>query len=193
MKIFIADVDGVPADVGDALLRGKVVILPTDTIYGLSARADDPKAVARLDKLKGRARPSTLIPHDVEWLERVVDRKRLKQTLAKYRGDTLLLPRHKGRLPIAASLASTGLVGVRQPKHWITAYVEKLGVPVVTTSVNRTGEPPMTSLDDLDPRVARGVAALVYEGPRAGRPSDLVYFDGPRPRRVQRAPALPRA
>lgn len=193
MKIFIADVDGVPADVGDALLRGKVVILPTDTIYGLSARADDPKAVARLDKLKGRARPSTLIPHDVKWLARVVERKQLARTLAKYRGDTLLLPRKKGRLPIAASLASSGLVGVRQPKHWITAFVEQLGVPVVTTSVNKTGEPPMTSLDDLDPRVARGVAMLVYEGPRAGRPSDLVYFDGPRPRRVVRAPAVPRA
>lgn len=189
MKIFIADVDGVPADVGDALLDGKVVILPTDTIYGLSARADIPAAVARLDRLKGRARPSTIIPHSVEWLEKFVARPRLKATLAKYRGDTLLLPRKKGRLPkgIVPSLTSTGLIGVRQPRHWITAYVERLGVPVVTTSVNKTGERPMTSLDDLDPRLVRFIAALVYEGPRAGSPSDLVYFDGPRPRRVKRS------
>lgn len=190
MPVLSTDVDLVDEPLTRVLEGGGIAILPTDTIYGLSARADDPRAVLRLDALKGRSRPSTLIPHDHRWLAPLIaprHRAHLEATLRRHRGATLLFPvSATARRVLPPSLTQSGLLGVREPRHWITELVRALGFPLLTTSANRTGEHPMTSLEDLDARIAAKVDLIVYQGPLHGRPSDLIFLDGARARRVRR-------
>tara|TARA_Y100000310_G_scaffold306937_1_gene348533 strand:+ start:826 stop:1041 length:216 start_codon:yes stop_codon:yes gene_type:complete len=60
------------------------------------------------------------------------------------------------------------------PDHWMQELVEELGVPIVTTSANKTGKEFMTSLENLDPEIKRGVKFIIYEGEKKARPSRLV-------------------
>ena len=65
-------------------------------------------------------------------------------------------------------------VGVRLPNHWISKLVADAEVPVVTTSVNRSSEDYMTSLEELDPAIKGSIELVLYEGPKAGKPSKIV-------------------
>ena len=56
--------------------------------------------------------------------------------------------------------------------------VEKLGVPMVTTSANKTGKPFMTKLENLDSDIEKEVEFMIYEGEKGGRPSQIVDLTG---------------
>jgi tRNA A37 threonylcarbamoyladenosine synthetase subunit TsaC/SUA5/YrdC len=68
-------------------------------------------------------------------------------------------------------------IGVRIPEHWISDIIKELGVPIITTSANPTGENFMTSLDDLNDSIKEGVDFVVYEGEKHGSPSTIVHYD----------------
>ena len=64
-------------------------------------------------------------------------------------------------------------MGIRIPNHWIKNVVAEADVPVVTTSVNRSNEDYMTSLEDLDPAIKGGIDFILYEGRKEGKPSKI--------------------
>ena len=100
---------------------------------------------------------------------------RTRSWLEKLPGPYTLILKLKARNDVAPStLNGLQTMGVRIPDHWFTSYVEKLGVPVVTTSANLTGENHMTRLEDLDPVIKRKVDFIIYEGEKRSRPSTLV-------------------
>ena len=65
-------------------------------------------------------------------------------------------------------------LGVRLPDHWFTNVVNDVGVPLVTTSVNKAGERFMTDKDNLDSDIEKGVSFLIYEGEKKARPSKVI-------------------
>lgn len=162
-------------------------ILPTDTLYGLSCNALDARAVDRICRIKARRRPLSLIPHSRAWAHAQVAGVRERVflgTLDRYAGAyTTLWPR-VAQCDVYASTLSGTAIGFREPEHWVTAVVRAAGVPVVSSSVNRTGQPPMTCLDDLPARIRRMVDFCVYEGPLPGPASRLVHLEGGR-RRIE--------
>lgn len=170
------------------LRAGQVGILPTDTIYGLSGDASQPTVVRRIQRIKRRTNPPSLIPPSLPWAATVIaprSRQRFASVERSYRGPfTTLWPAHEG--PLRRTLGSR-FVGLRFPEHWITELAEQLGSPLVTTSVNRTTEAPMRDLESLDPSIADEIDFLVYEGALEGPPSTLVWFDRERPRLVKRS------
>lgn len=189
MDVYVAD--DLPFVRGQLLARlraGEVGILPTDTLYGLSGDASRPEVVRRIQRIKRRNNPPSLIPPSLDWAEQAIapsHRERFAKLHATYAGPfTMLFPSAPG--PLQRTLGSRA-VGLRLPAHWVRGLCEELGGPLVTTSVNRTGEPPMQDLSSLDPRVAKELDFLVYEGPLPGPPSTLVWLDGRRPRLIQRS------
>jgi len=68
-------------------------------------------------------------------------------------------------------------LGVRIPQHWIRKVVEMIGIPFVTTSVNKTGKEFMTNLDDVDPDILAGVSFMIDEGEKKAYPSTIVYLN----------------
>ena len=153
---------------------GAVFIHPTDTIYGLGCLASNEKAVAKIRKLKQRPdTPFSIWVPSVEWIKQnaVVDTK----TIQKLPGPYTLIVILKKRDNIAKNVNPQGETqGIRYPYHWFGKIVAQIGQPIITTSVNKHAQPFMTSLEDLDPDIKKGVEFMIYEGKKVSKPSTII-------------------
>lgn len=157
-----------------SLIReGSVFVYPTDTIYGLGCDATNGKAVMKVRQIKGREKkPFSVIAPSKSWIMENCLTK--KEDLERLPGPyTIILPLKSGCVDPGVNLGLNTL-GVRIPDHWFSQIVKKLGLPVVTTSANVSGQNFMTSIDNLDPGIKKSVDFVVYEGPKTGRPSKII-------------------
>ena len=173
-------VDGEPSEdvldeIADVLRAGGVALLPTDTIYGLHALATNDQAAARIRSMKDRGddKPFVIIASSVEQLEK------LGATIP----DAL---RNIWPAPLTAILASgETTIAARVPDlPWLRALLDRTG-PLVSTSANRSGEPPITTPEMLADDLLAVLDALLDAGPREGQPSTIVDFTGDEPRVVR--------
>jgi len=146
----------------DLLRAGKLVAIPTETVYGLAANALDPAAVAKIFAAKDRPGWDPLIVHvsDESMLAPLVKEvppAASKLIAAFWPGPlTLLLP-GSAAVPDAVT-AGRPLVGVRLPAHPVALeIIRRAGVPVAAPSANRFGHTSPTTaahvFDDLDGRI----------------------------------------
>ena len=161
----------------ESIVDGAVFIYPTDTIYGIGCNAQISKSVKKVRRLKGRAaNPFSVIAPSVDWIkENCLIAEEAEERIDKLPGPYTLILKLKNPKCVAKEI-NPGLqtLGVRIPSHWISKLVAEAGVPVVTTSVNRSNEDYMTSIEDLDSAVKKGVDFALYEGAKEGRPSRIV-------------------
>lgn len=162
-----------PEDAAVALRRGGLVILPTETVYGLAADAGNAEAVAAIFEAKGRPRFNPLIAHvsDAAEAERIAvfdDRARALAD-AFWPGPLTLVAPVRDRERVC-DLARAGLdsVAVRVPGHArARAVIAAFGGPVVAPSANRSGRPSPTTYDDAMEETGRFAASAVDGGPCA--------------------------
>jgi len=137
-----------PAGIGRAaeLLRaGGLVAVPTETVYGLAARADRDEAVAAIYRAKGRPDFNPLILHvpDLSAARRLADFPPPAETLAAafWPGPlTLVLPLRAGAAIAPAVTAGLGTVALRCPAHPVMRQVlDAAGLPLAAPSANRSG------------------------------------------------------
>ncbi len=155
-----------------ALARGELVIVPTETVYGLAADARDPAAVARIFEAKGRPRFNPLIAHvaDLAAAQAIaeLDPPSLKLAKAFWPGPlTLVAPARTGG---ACDLARAGLetVAVRVPGHpLLLELLATFGGPVAAPSANRSGRPSPTTFADAVEETGAYAAAALDGGPCA--------------------------
>lgn len=181
-----------PARAAQALARGDLAVLPTETVYGLGARASDPSAVARVYAVKGRPADHPLIVHLPSadavrmWAAEVPDyAARLAHAL--WPGSlTLVLPRGpRAGLHVTGGQAT---VGLRVPDHPATlAVLERLGDGVAAPSANRFGRVSPTRaehvLAEIGDQLVLGRDVVLDGGPcRVGVESTIVDATGPAPR-----------
>lgn len=162
------------------LANGGVVVLPTDTLYGLAADVFDQGALQRLYAIKGRPANLALPVLIAGWdqLEMVAkDLPLVAGVLARrfWPGPlTLVLPK-TSRVP---SLVTGGreTVAVRMPGHPVPlALTERLGRPITGTSANRSGEPDPVSAEDVEQQLGDQVDQIIRCGPTPkGMPSTIV-------------------
>lgn len=148
----------------NAVSRGGLVVLPTDTVYGIGADAFDADAVAALLAAKGRGRqmpPPVLVP-DARTLDGLAtevpdDARRLVEELWPG-GLTIIL---KAQPSLAWDLGEThGTVALRMPDHEAALALLRRTGPLAVSSANRTGSP--AALDADDARAQLGDAVVVY-------------------------------
>jgi len=176
-----------------ALRSGGLVVHPTDTLYALAARAADRTAVARLVAAKGRptGRPLSVAVSSIEELERwavlgPAARRFVRDELpGAY--TVLLPPSPEARRTLAPEVAAGEKIGLRVPDHPLARELARRAGPIVATSANRSGEPPVRSLAEARRALGAEVAAYVTAPPSpSGVPSVLVDLTGERPRRLSR-------
>jgi len=147
-----------------ALARGGLVVLPTDTVYGIGADAFSPAAVAALLAAKGRGRqmpPPVLVP-DVRTVDGLCDEvpdaaRRLME--AFWPGALTVICRAQPSL--AWDLGEThGTVAVRMPDHPAALALLRRTGPLAVSSANRTGSP--AALTAAEARDQLGDAVDVY-------------------------------
>ncbi len=190
----IDDPDGAADLAVEALLAGDLVVLPTDTVYGLAALPGDAAAMDRLFAAKGRgaSTPVAVLCADLRQAAALVDPA--EEAPLRAVGErwwpgplTLVLRRRSGVDLHLGEPATT--VGVRVPDHpLVRAVAERVG-PIAATSANRHGEPPAATAEEVLLALPE-VALAVDEGPIEGRASTVIDATA-RPWRVLREGPLP--
>jgi L-threonylcarbamoyladenylate synthase len=170
-----------------AIRAGKVVIMPTDTIYGLACSPYTPEPVERLSNLKRRPadQPIALVANDVEMLLECVPELRGRPGTiinALLPGPyTLVLPNPGKRYRWLTGLRPE-TIGVRVPQleGYGKQVLERVGA-VAATSANLHGAPDPRTVSDIPQELIDGIAELVDAGPLPGPASTVIDFTGPEP------------
>ena len=157
-----------------ALRAGSVIALPTETLIGLSCRADDAKARARIAALKGIAAPRGFVAlvHDVD----------VVAAMLAPGGDGRILDFLRAAWPAPLS----AIIAVETPVPWgeerdgkhtaalrvpadtaLRQVLAAVGVPVLSTSANRTGQPPCSDAAEVIATFGAELDLVVESAPRA--------------------------
>ena len=163
-----------------ALASGGVVVIPTDTVYGLAARADDAAAIDRIYALKARSRDKELqllIP-DVGWLDRLSRPSAAARRLAErfWPGPLTI---------ILSGLQEESRVGLRVPAHAVALDLLGRVGAVAATSANRSGEPTPADVAAIRDLFGNAVDVYLDGGTIAGAASTVVDLTGAEPEIVR--------
>jgi L-threonylcarbamoyladenylate synthase len=170
-----------------AIRAGELVVLPTDTVYGLAADAFDPAAVRRLLAAKGRGRemPPPVLVGSAATLDALASTvpSWTRDLIGRYwPGPLTIVVREQSSLQW--DLGKTrGTVAVRMPHDPVALELLGRTGPLAVSSANTTGRPAATDADGAAEMLAESVAVILDGGPTADdRPSTIVDCTASRPR-----------
>lgn len=161
----------------EAIRNGKLVVYPTETVYGLGADALSPDAVERVFEAKGRDRsnPVSLGVPDLDAALRYTEptereRRFMREFLP---GPVTVLVRKTDAVPDVLT-AGRDRVGVRIPDHDLALALLERAAPITATSANVSGRPSVRRSEDLDPEIRDAAATVLDGGETPGTESTVV-------------------
>lgn len=175
------------AEAADAALAGRLIVIPTDTVYGIGTRPDDPDATARVFEAKGRPRHLQL-PVLVASVAQAREVGTFDERAATLAGRlwpgalSMVLPRgeHSSTWDLGEDRET---IAVRMPHHPLALAVLARTGPLAVTSANRSGAPTPDACEGL--REVFGDLVEVYlcaDAALAGAPSTVVDLTRAQPR-----------
>ncbi|SEK33745.1 L-threonylcarbamoyladenylate synthase [Streptacidiphilus jiangxiensis] len=170
-------------EAASAIRRGELVVIPTDTVYGLAADAFSPDAVAGQLAAKGRGRsmPSPVLvgsPTTLHGLVTDFSEAAWELVDAFWPGGLTLVTRHQPSL--RWDLGDTrGTVAVRMPLHPVAIELLNVTGPLAVSSANLTGGPSPATCDEAEEQLGQSVSVYL-DGGRADHavPSTIVDVTG---------------
>ena len=176
-----------------AIERGELVVLPTDTVYGLAADAFSHEAVQRLLDAKARTRqmpPPVLVgaPTTLEALATDIPSWLRSMTTSLWPGPLTVVCRQQPSL--MWDLGDTHqTVAVRMPDDATALALLKVTGPLAVSSANITGQPPAETIDDAERMFEEDVAVYLDGGPSpSGVPSTILDVTSSVPRVLREGP-----
>jgi L-threonylcarbamoyladenylate synthase len=170
-----------------AIGAGRLVAIPTETVYGLAADATVGEAVARIFEAKGRPRFNPLIAHvdGFALAERLAIFDPLSRRLAErfWPGPlTLVLPQAPGSPVHPLVTAGLDTVAVRMPKGFAAPLIARLGRPLAAPSANSSGKVSCTTAEAVDADLGARID-LIVDGGRTpvGLESTILKVEAGRP------------
>lgn len=178
-----------------AVRAGELVILPTDTVYGIGADAFTPAAITALLAAKGRGRemPVPVLISDGDTLEGVGTRlSPAARTLSRacWPGGLTIVVTHPPSLAWDLGDAD-GTVAVRVPDDDVARDLMRETGPLGVSSANRSGQPPARTADEAIEALGESVAVVLDDGPRADGPPSSIVDTVASPPVLLRAGAIP--
>jgi tRNA threonylcarbamoyl adenosine modification protein (Sua5/YciO/YrdC/YwlC family) len=176
-----------------ALAEGKLIAVPTETVYGLAASALHPEAVARLSSVKNRSagQPFTLAiksadeaPDYVPELSTLAERLArrcwpgpLTLVLSNNHPDSLV---HQFAPSVREAVSPNGSIGLRVPAHELLLSILRLTAgPVALTSANRTGDRETLTAAEVVEALQDDIDLVLDDGQsKFGQPSSVVRIEG---------------
>lgn len=185
MRVY-TDFEKKKQEIIDEIESGAVFVYPTDTIYGIGCNALDSKAVLRIRKIKQRTeKPFSVIAPSKDWVfNNLAVEEKYKKYLEKLPGRYTLIFKIRNKHCIAKEVSKNTL-GVRIPDHWISKWIEEMGFPVVTTSVNVAGNKQITRITQIDKKMSKMIDFAIDEGELKGKPSEVIDLTGKSPRKIR--------
>ena len=178
-----------------ALRRGQLVVMPTDTVYGVAAEAFDPVAVDRLLAAKGRGRdmPPPVLVGTVRAAVALIQElgEMGKDLIDEFWPGPLTLVFRSSPTLVWDIGESKGTVAVRMPLHAVALGLLKKTGPLAVSSANYSGQPPATTADEALEQLGDSVAVYLDGGACLDDvPSTIVDLTGSVPK-LLRAGVIP--
>lgn len=152
----------------DILNKGGVIVYPTDTLYGFGVDANNNYAIERINKLKNRQSPMSVMAFKFEQAMLWTNIKEKDIEIAKKILDsssTLILDAKKNIVSSKILGKNNTTLGVRIPKHKYCYDISKeYDKPITTTSVNRNGEQPLNDPKSISKIFGENIDLLIDDG-----------------------------
>lgn len=164
-----------------ALREGKLILYPTDTVWGIGCDATDERAVQKVFALKNRseAKSLVLLAADLDMVARyikVIPQMAIQLVEVNDAPMTIIYPGAMGLAP--AAVAQDGTVGIRIPMNdFCLETIRRFGRPVVSTSANISGEPAPACYAEISDAIKSGVDYIVdpsLEKTSTGKASQII-------------------
>ena len=137
----------------DTLNKGEIIAYPTDTLYGFGVDATNDESITKLNQLKGRTQPLSIIIANLSEIQKyaIISGKNLKKISEYLPGPfTFLIKKRKSILSDLVTYGSE-FIGIRIPNHkFPLKLVERLKKPLITTSINKNGHTPLNKIEDIE-------------------------------------------
>ena len=164
------------------LEAGKLIIIPTDTVYGISCDATNIEAIKKVNEAKKRteAKPLLILVSDIEMLKKYTqDITPLEEKLIhKYMPGKLTMLFKKNNLLSDELTASSPYIAIRIPDYpELLELIKKFNKPLVSTSANITGSDVVGSLDNLESDLKEKIDYIYDKGLLNTTPSTLLKVE----------------
>ncbi len=151
----------------------KIIIYPTEALYGLGCKFDSQRAIDNIYKIKGRNnnKPFLLLVGSFEMAQKIVEiDKKKKKFLEKYWPGHLTI--------IFNSRDKKETIAIRYPNTlFLNNLFEKINFPIVSTSVNRSGEIPSNDILEIKKLFSKDVDLIIDIKPdKIGKASTIIDF-----------------
>lgn len=169
--------------IGETLKQGKIVVFPTETVYGIGVNGLDKEAVRKLYEVKQRPldKPISLLVSDFEMIEKVAkDISELEyKIMRKYFPGPLTIVLNKKDIVPDEVTANGKTVGIRMPDNEDTLkIIKEAGFPIATPSANISGRPSGTNIDMIMKDFEDKVDLYVDGGEsKIGMPSTIIRVE----------------
>jgi len=167
---------------------GKLIVIPTETVYGLAADAKNPSAIAKIFEIKKREKDqpiSILISDESQLTKWAIDISKTAYKLAKvfWPGPlTIVLKRAPHVLDILTGGSNT--IGLRVPDHPITQQIlQAFQNGIATTSANQSGQKNPTHVEDVRKTLGKTIDLIIDGGPcQIGVASTVIDLSSKKPK-----------
>ena len=180
--------------VAKELLAYRVVLIPTDTVYGIAlivSSETHPKELAWIKERPEEKDIPLLVSSqkDLELYSSALPLYAMELAARHWPGALTLVVRASDAIP-KNFVANNGSIALRMPAHNITlALLNAVQAPLACSSANLSGKAPASSLDELDFKLAERVALMVDGGSlKAGQASTVVSCLGDEPKVLRCGP-----
>ena len=158
---------------------GGILVYPTDTIYGFGVNAKDPRAINKLNSLKKRIGPISVIAPDREtvstWLN-IKEEEKLNAASHLDAQNTIIFPVRKN-IVHKKIMGPGSTLGIRIPNHpFCKIIANSCTVPITTTSVNRTGEPPRNNVEEILNSFPSEIDLIIEDGDLVNSASKIYIY-----------------
>lgn len=155
--------------ISEIIKKGEVVILPTDTVYGLAADALNIDAVKKVYELKQRelSKPMSILVSNMDMILKVTKDMSVKEERIIenfFPGALTMVLKRNNMIPDIVT-ANLDTIGIRMPRNkFLLEVIDCIGMPIIATSCNLSGKSAMTDVQEILSEFKDKVSAIVDEG-----------------------------
>jgi L-threonylcarbamoyladenylate synthase len=158
---------------------GEIIIIPTDTVYGITCKWNNKNALKEIFNIKRRVltKPIPILISDIKMLKTFnleINEKMRKFLMSKWPGSVTVIIDVNNDFPF---ISKNRKIGFRMPaSEFCLKVISELGYPIAATSANISGKEPIVKKGQLIETFENDINCLIYEKQLRGNPSSVIIY-----------------